>query len=271
MWMCEPASMAQAQSRRGEILFESVGGQILECLWLPPSRPDAPTLVFLHDGLGSLALWRDFPHKLAEAAGCAALVYSRLGNGWSSAREAPFAPDYMHRAALESLPQLLDQRGIEEPVLVGHSDGASIAAIHTGAGVRPVRALILEAPHVFVEDMTLTAVSAMREAFLTTDLPVRLSRYHMSSEMAFFGWNDIWLDPGFRDWNIENCLSTIHCPVLVIQGKDDEYGSLAQVESLSRGVGGRCETLILSGCGHTPHRERAMETLNAMRAFIATL
>lgn len=253
------------------LFFETVDDQILESLWIPPARRGAPTLVFLHDGIGSVAMWRRFPQDLAAATGCAAFVFSRHGNGWSSAREAPFAVDYMHRAARDTLPRLLDQRGIEDPILIGHSDGASIALLHAGGGERPVRALILEAPHVFVEDLTIASIEAAKGAFLTTDLERKLARYHRDPRRSFFGWNDIWLHPDFRRWNIEPCLAGIGCPVLAIQGMDDEYGTLAQIDSIERGVRGPFRRVVLPGCGHTPHRDREAETRIAMAAFIAAV
>jgi pimeloyl-ACP methyl ester carboxylesterase len=250
---------------------ETVSGRKFECHWYPPSRHDAPTLVFLHEGIGSTAMWKRFPADLAAATGCGTLVYSRHGYGWSSGREAPFAVDYMHREALETLPELLDKRAIENPVLIGHSDGASIAIIHAGGSGRPVRAVVLEAPHVFVEDLTIASIEQAKAAFAETDLRHKLARYHKDPETSFFGWNDIWLHPEFRDWNIEEYLPGVTCPSLAIQGADDKYGTLAQIEAIERQVAGPFQKHVLAACGHSPHHEQPEATLEAMRAFIANL
>lgn len=248
-----------------------IGGRHLECRWHPPARENRPALVFLHDGIGSLAMWRDFPARLAAATGCGALVYSRWGCGWSSPREGSFTVDYMHREAFETLPALLDAKGIANPVLVGQSDGASIALLHAGGTRRPVRALILEAPHIFVEPLTIASIEQAKDVFEITDFKGKLARYHKDPAGAFTGWNDIWLLPAFRSWNIEAYLPFVTCPVLAIQGRDDEYGTLAQVTGIEEQVAGPCETLVLADCGHTPHRDQAETVLEAMRAFIAAV
>jgi pimeloyl-ACP methyl ester carboxylesterase len=230
-----------------------------------------PTLVFLHEGLGSLAMWRDFPAKLARATGAPAIVYSRYGYGGSDPLTAPREVRYMHEEALVTLPSFRQQLGLDEVVLVGHSDGASIALIHAGSGGFPVRALALEAPHVFVEDTSIAGIEAAREAYATTDLPKRLARYHDDVESAFRGWNDIWLAPAFRAWNIEDYLPGVRCPVLAIQGEDDQYGTLAQLAAVERGVAGRFEKLVLANCGHSPHRDQEQAVLEAMAEFIARM
>jgi pimeloyl-ACP methyl ester carboxylesterase len=230
-----------------------------------------PTLVFLHEGLGSLAMWRDFPAKLARATGAPAIVYSRYGYGGSDPLTAPREVRYMHEEALVTLPALRQKLGLDEVVLVGHSDGASIALIHAGSGAFPVRALVLEAPHVFVEDISIAGIEAAREAYGTTDLPNRLARYHEDVESAFRGWNDIWLAPAFRAWNIEEYLPGVRCPVLAIQGEDDQYGTLAQLAAVERGVAGPFEKLVLANCGHSPHRDQEQAVLEAMAEFIARM
>jgi pimeloyl-ACP methyl ester carboxylesterase len=197
--------------------FITAGGQALEYALIPARDAAAPTVILLHEGLGSLALWRDFPARLAEATGAAVLTYSRLGYGSSARLTTKRRVDYMHEEALETLPALREALAIADPILVGHSDGASIALIHAGAGRWPVRGLVLEAPHVFVEDVTITSIEAAREAYATTDLRARLARYHDDVDGAFRGWNDIWLNPEFRAWNIEACLSAITCPTLVLR------------------------------------------------------
>jgi pimeloyl-ACP methyl ester carboxylesterase len=229
----------------------------------------APTLILLHEGLGSIALWRDFPAKLAQATGCPAVVYSRYGYGRSDPLGGPRGVDYMHREALATLPELRTALGLDEVILVGHSDGASIALIHAGSGRWPVRGIVLEAPHVFVEDVSIASIEAARIAYDTTDLRDRLARYHADVDSAFRGWNDIWLDPDFRAWNIEDVLPGVRCPVLAIQGADDEYGTLAQIDAIERGVAGRFERLVLPDCKHSPHRDQEQAALAAMARFVA--
>ena len=230
---------------------------------------ERPALLLLHEGLGSVAMWRDFPQKLAAATRCAVTVYSRAGYGRSGPRDGTYGADYMHREALEILPQLIATLGLAAPVLVGHSDGASIALIHAGAGHR-VRGLVLEAPHVFVEQISLDAIAAARTAYASGDLKRRLARYHEDVESAFRGWNDAWLAPEFRFWNIEAWLLGISCPVQLIQGNADPYGSLAQLDAIERGIAGPCERVVLD-CGHAPHREAEASTLAAMTDFIGRL
>jgi pimeloyl-ACP methyl ester carboxylesterase len=248
-----------------------VGNQIIEYDEIGGPSSEAPTLIFLHEGLGSAAMWRDFPAKLAAATGAPALVYSRPGYGHSPPPAGPRGPDYMHVEALEILPELRRALGLAEVVLVGHSDGASIALIHAGTGRWPVRALILEAPHVFVEKITVESIENAKEIFETTALRDRLGRYHADPEAMFWTWNRAWLDPRFRNWNIEASLPGVRCPVLAIQGEDDEYGTLAQLDAIERGVAGRFERLVLAQCGHAPHRDREAATLAAMTRFIRSL
>jgi pimeloyl-ACP methyl ester carboxylesterase len=249
--------------------FATVRGQRLEYTLIPARVAAAPTLILLHEGLGSLALWRDFPVRLAEATGAAVLTYSRLGYG----QFVPFTQkrrvDYMHVEALEILPALREALALPAPILVGHSDGASIALIHAGADRWPVHGLILEAPHVFVEDVTVASITGAREVYATTDLRTRLARYHDDVDGAFRGWNDIWLDPEFRAWNIEDYLPAIACSVLAIQGADDEYGTIAQLDAIAAQVAGPVETLLLPDCKHSPHRDQPEATLAAMKRFVA--
>jgi pimeloyl-ACP methyl ester carboxylesterase len=245
----------------------TVDGNRLEVERIPARRSGLPPLVLLHEGLGSVAMWRDFPARLAERTGAEPVVYSRLGYGRSDRRPGPHAPDYMHREALETLPKLLDALGVEAPVLVGHSDGASIALIHAGAGIRPVRGVVAIAPHVFVEDISIRSIEAAREAFATTDLKQRLARYHDDPGHAFRGWNDVWLLPAFRDWNIEEYLPRIGCPVLAIQGEDDEYGTMAQFASIQRHVP-RATLLALPGARHSPQRDRPEEVIEAIAGLV---
>ena len=248
--------------------FLTAGGHRLEYDRVDGAR-DRPTLILLHEGLGSIALWRDFPAKLAEATGCPVVVYSRYGYGRSDALAGPRGVDYMHREALEALPELRAQLGIHDAILVGHSDGASIALIHAGSGRWPVRALVLEAPHVFVEDVSITSIAAARTAYEATDLRWRLARYHADVDSAFRGWNDIWLHADFRAWNIEEYLPGVRCPVLAIQGTDDEYGTPEQLDAIERGVAGPFERLVLPDCRHSPHRDQEDAVLTAMARFVA--
>jgi pimeloyl-ACP methyl ester carboxylesterase len=227
-----------------------------------------PVLVFLHEGLGSTALWKNFPEAVVEATGCNALVYSRYGYGKSDRLSAARTVDYMHREALEVLPAVLAAQEIENPVLVGHSDGASIALIHAGAGRWPVRGLVLMAPHVFVEDITVTSIAQAKVTFETTDLAVKLGRYHDDAASTFWGWNDIWLHPDFRAWNIEEYLPHISAPVLLVQGEDDQYGTPAQVEAIARQVKGKVETVMLANCAHSPHVDQKEATVRAIEKFV---
>ncbi len=233
--------------------------------------PGRPALVFLHEGLGSVAMWRGFPARVAEVTGCPALVYSRYGYGGSDLLEAPFAVDYMHREAQETLPELLSSLGIERPILIGHSDGASIALIYAGAHDGAVRGLVALAPHVFVEDLSVRSIAEAKVAFETTELPKKLARYHADARRTFYGWNDIWLHPDFRQWNIEGYLPLIRCPVMAIQGENDEYGTMAQVESIAARVGGPCELVKIEACGHSPQRDQHDLTLNAIARFVAQI
>jgi pimeloyl-ACP methyl ester carboxylesterase len=248
--------------------FVEVGGHRIEVQMLSGHRDrNRATLVFLHEGLGSISLWRDFPLQVAAATQCAAAVYSRYGYGNSDVLEAPFAVDYMHREAMEALPELLAKLGIERPILVGHSDGASIALIHAAAG-HAVRGLVLMAPHVFVEDISVTSIAAAKIAFETTDLPERMARHHQNARATFYGWNDIWLHPEFRRWNIETFLPRIACPVLAIQGEEDEYGTSAQVDAIANYVLGPCEVIMLAQCKHSPHRDQPGATIAAIVDFV---
>jgi len=250
--------------------FFDVAGHRLECVRIRGAK-SAPTLVFLHEGLGSVALWKDFPARVAEATGCPVLVYSRAGYGRSSPAVLPRVPNYMHVEALTVLPALLDRLGIADPVLVGHSDGASIALLHAGSGSRPVRALVALAPHVFVEDMSIASIDEVRRQYETTDLREKLARRHADPDAAFRGWNDIWLAPAFRSWNIEACLPGVRCPLLMIQGRDDEYGSAAQLDAIERQVGGKVARIELADCRHSPHRDQPEATLAAIADFVATM
>jgi pimeloyl-ACP methyl ester carboxylesterase len=250
--------------------FVTAGGHRLEYAHFA-GKPGAPTLVLLHEGLGSVAMWRDFPAKLAAATGCPLAVYSRYGYGGSDPFAAALEPNYMHDEALVALPELRRALGLDDIVLVGHSDGASIALIHAGSGRWQVRALILEAAHVFVENVSVAGIEQARIAYRTADLRQRLARYHRDVDGAFLGWNDAWLNPAFRAWSIAAYLPGVACPVLAIQGAQDEYGTLAQIAAIERGVTGPVETLVLDDCKHSPHRDQEAAVLAAMAGFIARI
>lgn len=249
--------------------FVTLCGHRIEYQDIPAARAGLPALIVLHEGLGSLALWRDFPATLAAATGCRTVTYSRRGYGASAPLAAPRQTDYMHREALEDLPALRAAFGLDDPILVGHSDGGSIALIHAGAGKWPVRALVLEAPHVFVEDISIQGIAQAKTDYDRGELRRRLGRYHADVDHAFRGWNDVWLSPEFRSWNIEEFLPGITCPILAIQGTDDQYGTLAQLDAIQSRVKGPFERLVLDRCGHSPHRDRESATREAMARFIA--
>lgn len=251
--------------------FVAVGSARLEVQLIAPSRGDRPFLVFLHEGLGSIALWRGFPENVCAVTGCGGLVYSREGYGASTPIRGPRTVDYMHREALEVLPALLSALAIRAPVLVGHSDGASIALIYAGSVPDAVRGLVLMAPHVFVEDLSIASIAAAKTAYEQSGLRARLSRYHCDVDSAFRGWNDIWLAPDFRRWNITACLRGVRCPVLAIQGADDEYGTMAQVGAVAAGVAGPVRELRLADCRHSPYRDQPQATLEAIADFVGGL
>ncbi|MBE2316199.1 alpha/beta fold hydrolase [Solirubrobacter sp. CPCC 204708] len=222
-----------------------------------------PALVFLHEGLGSVELWRDFPDRVHAATGRRVFLYSRAGHGWSDVPDAPRTPRFMHEEALDVLPALLREHGIERPVLIGHSDGGSIALIH--ASEHPAAKLVLLAPHVFVEDVSVAAIAEARGAFPA--LRERMDRYHRDAERTFRLWNDIWLAPEFRDWNIEDVLPAISAPTLLIQGQRDQYGTLAQLDAIEAGLGGATTRWVLD-CRHAPHLEAPEPTLHAITEFL---
>jgi pimeloyl-ACP methyl ester carboxylesterase len=230
-----------------------------------------PTLVFLHEGLGSVAMWRDFPEAVAQATGCPVMVYSRRGYGQSDPLPGPRDVPYMHHEAQQVLPQVLSQLGIVRPVLIGHSDGGSIALIYAGSHAGPITGVVSMAAHVFVEDLTVTSIAQARETFLTTDLGQRMARYHRDAAHTFWGWNDIWLLPAFKHWNIEAFVPKIDVPILVIQGNDDEYGTKAQCDSIAQHAKVPCEVLMLDQCRHSPHRDQPAAVIAAISRFVATL
>lgn len=260
------------EARRGCV---EAAGVRLECAWSGPGPETAPTLVFLHEGLGCVSTWRDFPARLAEATGFGAFVYSRAGYGRSDPVGLPRPIDFMEREARAVLPEALRAAGIGRHVLVGHSDGASIALIFA-ATPAPARAgllgLCLEAPHVFVEDVTIGSIAAIAERYRSDGgaLRERLRRHHgINVDAAFRGWSRVWLDPRFRRWSIVGLLAAVAAPVLVVQGAGDEYGTLDQVTAIEKGAPGLVRTRLLDACGHAPHRDRTEAVLAEMADFVA--
>ena len=247
----------------------TIAGRMLEYRWVGPTSSRAP-LVFLHEGLGSIELWRDFPEILCAAADRRGLVYSRYGNGWSDPLGEARQPDYMHWEAQVVLPELVATLVGDTPIIVGHSDGASIALIYAGGG-HAVEGMVLIAPHVFVEDRSIAGIGGALEDYTNTDLAERMGKYHRNAEATFRGWNDIWLHPSFRQWNITDFLPAISCPILLIQGEDDEYGTTAQLDSIDSKVKGPTARLLIEETGHSPHLAEPAQVAAAVRRFLADL
>lgn len=249
--------------------FMEAGGHALEYQTVPGD----PVIVFLHEGLGSVAMWKDFPGRLAERTGWGALIYSRYGYGNSERLSAPFGPYFMHHEALETLPDLLSKLQIERPILFGHSDGASIALMYAGSPqpemLRPRGAIVL-APHVFVEEEALGSIRSIERNFSSGGLRAKLARYHQDPDATFRGWSEIWLRPSFRAWNIEEFLPEIACPILAIQGHDDEYGTMQQIERIVL-RSPRVEVVEIPDCRHSPHFDQPEAVMEASARFIAQL
>lgn len=241
----------------------------LEYQWAGRADACAPVIVFLHEGLGSISLWRDFPQRFCDAHGFRGLVFSRYGYGRSTPRPAGerLPPGYLHAQAQEALPALLSHLGIERPWLFGHSDGGSIALLYAAHFPQAVSGIVALAPHILVEDITIDGIRKARDAFLQTDLRDRLARHHTDAGSVFWGWNDAWLNPAFRAWNIEEEIGAITCPVLAVQGEDDEYGTLEQIFGIARRVPG-AQTLVLKDCGHSPQRDQPAELGSRAALFI---
>jgi pimeloyl-ACP methyl ester carboxylesterase len=245
-------------------------GKRLEAIAYGPRPDQAPTIVMLHEGLGCVALWRDFPAKLAAASGCGVFAYSRAGYGGSERIALPRPLDYMSREARFSLPMVLDAIGLKRAILLGHSDGASIAAIYAGEHAdERVLGLVLMAPHLFTEEPGLASIAEARHAYETGDLRAKLAKYHAHVDVAFRGWNGAWLDPGFRAWNIEDAVGRWRVPALLIQGVDDQYGTLAQIRSIEARSPAPVKSLILDACRHSPQIDQPQATLDAIVTFCA--
>ncbi|HEX9397183.1 MAG TPA: alpha/beta hydrolase [Burkholderiales bacterium] len=252
--------------------FATAAGRSLAYEWVNEGAGEGPVLVFLHEGLGSIRQWRDFPRQVAEATSRRALVYDRYGYGQSDVLQEPKRTvRFMHDEALLALPQLLSFLKIERPFLIGHSDGASIALIHAGAG-HAVRGVVAMAPHVFIEPLCLGSIRKAAEAFEGSEFGARLGRYHRDARKTFYGWADVWLDPAFEGWDIrDDYLPKIACPVLAIQGRDDVYGTMAQLDEVQRRVRCGCKLLKLAACGHSPFKDQREKTLSAIRNFLGEI
>src|ERR1700742_3563050 len=249
--------------------FLGIGDSDLEYRMIGPAADVAPTIVMLHEGLGSAALWGDFPDKLQAATGAGVFAYSRAGYGASSPVKLPRPIDYMHVEALEMLPKLLDAIGFQRGLLVGHSDGASIAAIYAGSHQdHRVQGIALMAPHFIVEDVSVASIAEIKRAYETSELKSKLSRWHRDVDNAFYGWNGAWLDPKFRDWDISEYLAYKRVPVAVIQGERDQYGTMRQVEIAREECYCPVDVTEIAGAGHSPHREAPAATLDAITQFL---
>jgi pimeloyl-ACP methyl ester carboxylesterase len=248
--------------------FLTINGAELEYKWLAPQSADAPTMVMLHEGLGSVGLWGDFPEKLQQATGAGIFLYSRAGYGQSSPVTLPRPLDYMHREALDVLPKILDAIGFRRGLLLGHSDGASIATIYAGSHQdHRLQGIALIAPHFIVEDISVKSIAEIKTAYETTDLRAKLARWHKDVDNAFYGWNGAWLDPKFRSWDISEYLAYIRVPVAILQGVDDQYGTMRQVEIAQDECYCPVDVNVISGAGHSPHREAPVTTLDAVAEF----
>jgi pimeloyl-ACP methyl ester carboxylesterase len=268
--------MVEVESRRFTDLAWRGREVSIEYAWMGPLDPgdvERPLVVFLHEGLGSLAMWKGFPQALCEAANVRGLAYSRPGYGASTPRASDerWDVDYLHQQAHDVLPAFLENVGVDvcasPPWLLGHSDGGSIAMLHAAAAPRDVAGLILLAPHVFVETISVSSIEGVRAAYLQGDLRERLAKYHADVDSAFWGWNDIWLDPRFRAWNIESEIARVRCPVLAVQGRDDEHGTLEQLRAIQRRIPWT-RILELEDCRHSPHRDQPGRLLDAIVDFL---
>jgi pimeloyl-ACP methyl ester carboxylesterase len=243
----------------------------MEYQWIGVRNSAQPVVVFLHEGLGSIAMWKDFPEKFCLRNGFTGLVFSRYGYGQSTPRppEERWPVSFMHAQAHEVLPAIFSHFGLSRPWLFGHSDGASIALLYAARHSENLSGIVVVAPHIFVEDLTIESIRVAREVYLTQDLRAKLGRYHANIDSAFWGWNDIWLDPAFRAWNIESELTAITCPVMAIQGADDEYGTLEQIYGIQRIIPAS-RIVVLPQCGHSPHRDQPDALSNEAADFIKT-
>ena len=245
----------------------------IEYQWVGSSDPSAPLMIFLHEGLGSVSMWRDFPQHLCTESGCRGLLYSRPGYGKSTPRvsEDQWETDFMHRQAYEVLPAILDALNIDataQPIwLFGHSDGGSISLLYAARFSQQVAGLVVLAPHIMVEDISIKNIQQAKQAYEQTNLREKLGKYHNDPDSAFWGWNNIWLNPSFRAWSIKDEIKAIQCPVLAVQGLDDEYGTLEQIHGIARQVS-QTKLLELAHCRHSPHRDQPKKVTHAVSQFI---
>ena len=268
--------MSTKGSLSTEDFFVRAAGHRLRVRKLSPTERDSqdsrPTLVFLHEGLGSIEMWHDFPLILAQTTACDCLIYDRWGHGRSDPLDGKRTLRYVHDEALDSLPDVLRHCEVDDSVIIGHSDGGSIALIFAAEYPELVRGIITEAAHVFVEEITLEGIKDALEVYRNTDLKEKLARYHGdNTERIFRAWYETWLQPEFKSWNIEDCLPRIKCPVLVIQGEDDQYGTAAQVEAITNQVAGQSKPLLIPNCARIPHKEAKERVIKEMTEFILTL
>lgn len=258
-----------------QVAIQALGRTMdIEYRFIAPEKTNTDLLVFLHEGLGSTSMWKDWPEQVCTAANCRGLVFSRYGYGASTPRphNEKWPVSFMHEQAREALPALFRALKLadEKPVLFGHSDGGSIALLYAAMYPDKVKAIAVAAPHIFVEDICITQIRQAREVYLTTDLPQKLKRYHQDPDSAFWGWNDIWLNPDFRAWDIQSYLADIRCPVLAIQGVDDEYGSLEQIRGIKR-IATQTELCIMADCRHSPHKDQPEKLINTITGFMNSL
>jgi pimeloyl-ACP methyl ester carboxylesterase len=255
-----------SMAARDETGFLMAGGRRLEYRWFGDAPTTPSPIVLLHEGLGSVALWRDFPTRLAEATGRAVLAYSRQGYGRSDPPAGPRTVGFMHDEAHQVLPEVLAALGIERPLLVGHSDGASIALLHAAQHPGVASGVVALAPHLFVEPLTTRSIAELAARFEESDLPQRMQRYHADPLSTFRGWAGVWLDPAFPGWNIETQVARVRCPILAMQGSDDEYGTMGQVHRIAQ-LQPSARVIEIRDCGHSPHVDAMQRVLDEIRAF----
>jgi pimeloyl-ACP methyl ester carboxylesterase len=252
--------------------FLSIGASDLEYRMIGPAPADAPTIVMLHEGLGSAALWGDFPDKLQAATKAGVFVYSRAGYGGSTQVKRPRPLDYMHAEALDVLPKLLDKIGFRRGMLLGHSDGASIAAIYAGGHQdHRLQGVAMIAPHFFTEEMGLASIAETRKAYEGAGLKAKLARWHNDVDNTFYGWSDAWLDPEFRNWDISEYLAYIRVPIVIVQGSDDQYGTIRQIEIAQQECYCPVDVTMIPGAAHSPHREVPAATLETISEFASAV
>lgn len=247
--------------------YIEISGRRLHVERIRPEYDGAP-IVFLHEGLGSIELWRDFPDDVVAASGHPGILYSRHGNGWSTPLDGPRGPDYMHEEALDFLPTIVESLVETPPILVGHSDGASISLIYAGAG-HAVAGLVLIAPHVFVEEETIRSIAAISDQFEVSNMAAKMAKYHSEPETTFRGWAEVWLSPEFRNWNIEDYVNGVRSPTLLIQGDGDQYGTLSQLDAIDARLAERAERLVVPGAGHSPHLSHKQAVADRVVDFLA--